>query len=427
MNGPGKISDVIVNYRAMKRMTETNEAAVTKAVAEKANKLGDPWQQAAILARIGKALREMEDTENRNGDPEVLVSPPDALASRMQSTMAERGTGFNPLPSGGKELKFDTITDPFGWALSWLTEWSDDKHDLMRPASTSADPFPNTARLAVLGDWGTGLYGAPVSAKTIQNDTNKYTMLLHLGDVYYAGAPKEEQQRFLDLWPKRREAFTRALNSNHEMYSGGQSYFGSVLPAFGQSSSYFALRNNNWTLIGLDSAYVDFDMDETQVHWLEDVVAQSDSTKIVLFSHHQLFSQLDAQGTNLAVRLSKLLQQQKIRLWYWGHEHRCVLYEEYAALKLTARCIGHGGMPQRRGSERDAPAEGQTGDAIWRRLPSKPGIPSALVLDGRNACIKGKEDTYSPHGYITLEFDGPHLHETVFLPDGTKVREQDFT
>jgi hypothetical protein len=420
------IRDVIVNYRAMSGMIQANEAAVTKATVAKANQLGDPWQQAAIMARIGQALRDMEDAESKNGDPGVLVSPTNALASRMQTSMAEHGTGFNPLPAGGKELKFDTITDPFGWARSWLSEWTEEKHDILRPASTSADPFPDRCRIAVLGDWGTGLYGAPVSASTIQKDNKEYTMLLHLGDVYYAGAAKEEQQRFLEMWPRRPEAFTRALNSNHEMYSGGFAYFDLALPAFQQPSSYFALRNGQWTLIGLDSAYVDFDMDQTQVQWLENVVSQSGDTKIVLFSHHQLFSQLDAQGTNLATRLSRLLQQQKIRMWYWGHEHRCVLYDEHPAYKLVARCIGHGGMPQRRGSERDAPAEAQTGDAIWRRLPEKPGIPSALVLDGRNAFIKGKEDTYSPHGYITLEFDGPLLHETVFLPDGTKVREQDF-
>jgi hypothetical protein len=367
----------------------------------------------------------MEDAESKDGDPEVLVSPQNALAAHMQSTMAERGMGFNPLPAGGRELKFDTITDPLGWAWSWLTEWSDDKHDLVRPASTMADPFPNAARLAVLGDWGTGLYGAPVSSKTIQADTNEYAMLLHLGDVYYAGAPKEEQERFLDLWPQRPEAFTRALNSNHEMYSGGESYFTKALPAFGQMSSYFALRNANWTLIGLDSAYQDFDIDEIQVRWIEDVIAQSDGTKVVLFSHHQLFSQLDRQGTNMAMRLSKLLQQRKIHLWYWGHEHRCVLYDEHPAYGVTARCIGHGGMPQRRGGERDAPAEDKSGDAIWRRLPAKPNIPSALVLDGRNTYIRNKEDIYSPHGYITLDFDGPHVHETVLLPDGTSIHEQD--
>jgi hypothetical protein len=418
------IRDVIVSYRAMRGMVQTNEAAVTKAAAEKAKQLGDPWQQAAIMARIGQALRDMEDTESKNGDPEVLVSPQNALASRMQASMAEHGTGFNPLPPGGKELKFDTITDPLGWAWSWLTEWTDQRHDIMRPAAADADPFPDTARIAVLGDWGTGLYGAPKSAQTIQNDSRQYTMLMHLGDVYYAGVRKEEQQRFLDLWPKRPEAFARALNSNHEMYSGGFAYFDLALPAFQQKSCYFALRNKNWTLIGLDSAYVDFDLDETQVRWLEDIVNQSGDTKIILFSHHQLYSQLDTQGTNIAARISKLLQQQKFKMWYWGHEHRCVLYDEHPAYKLTARCIGHGGMPQRRGEERNAPAEAQKGDAIWRRLPAKLGIPSALVLDGRNAYIKGKEDTYSPHGYITLEFNGPDLHESVFLPDGTLVREQ---
>jgi hypothetical protein len=122
----------------------------------------------------------------------------------------------------------------------------------------------------------------------------------------------------------------------------------------------------------------------------------------------------------------KFLAQKKITMWYWGHEHRCVLYDPHPKYGLLARCIGHGGMPQRRGEERNAPAEEQKGEAIWRRLPERElGIPSALVLDGRNEFIKGKEDTYSPHGYVTLEFNGAHLHESVFLPDGTLVKEAD--
>ena len=34
----------------------------------------------------------------------------------------------------------------------------------------------------------------------------------------------------------------------------------------------------------------------------------------------------------------------RVRVWFWGHEHRCVLYKEY--LKVAQpRCIGHGGVP----------------------------------------------------------------------------------
>jgi hypothetical protein len=421
----GDISDIIVSFRSMQAAVQANETKVEAAAADKAKRLGDPWQQAAIMARIGQALRDMENAETVNAEPGVLVAPNNPLASRMQCSLAEFGTGV-PVVSGGKELKFDSVTDPLGWAYSWLVEWDDNHHPIVRPKDTKAKWLDPQVRIAVLGDWGTGLYGAKPSAKSIEADKHPFTALLHLGDVYYAGTRKEEQQRFLELWPKRPEAFSRALNSNHEMYSGGQSYFEDTLKKFNQESSYFVLRNKNWTLIGLDTGWTDFDLDDEQVRWLDSVVGESEGTRIILFSHHQLFSQLDSQGTRLAVKLGKLLAQKKISMWYWGHEHRCVLYDPHPQYGLVARCIGHGGMPQRRGVEKVAPVEDRKGDAVWRRLPErKPGIPSALVLDGPNAFIKGKENTYGPHGYITLEFDGAKLHESVLLPDGKVVKETD--
>jgi len=419
------LSEIIVSFRSMQAAVQANEAKVEEAAAEKAKLLGDPWQQAAIMGRIGQALRDMEDAETRNAEPGVLVSPPNPLASRMQSSLAQFGTGV-PVGSGGKELKFDSVTDSLGWAYSWLVEWDDNHHPIVRPKDTEAKWLDAQVRIAVLGDWGTGLYGARPSAKSIEADKNPFTTLMHLGDVYYAGTRNEEQHRFLDLWPKRPEAFSRALNSNHEMYSGGHSYFEDTLRKFSQESSYFVLRNKDWTLIGLDTGWTDFDLDDEQVRWLDAVVGESEGTRIILFSHHQLFSQLDNQGTKLAAKLGKLLAQKKISMWYWGHEHRCVLYDPHPQYGLVARCIGHGGMPQRRGDEKRAAVEDRKGDAIWRRLTEKKsGIPCALVLDGRNAFIKGKEDTYSPHGYITLEFNDVHLHESVFLPDGTVVKETD--
>ena len=29
---------------------------------------------------------------------------------------------------------------------------------------------------------------------------------MHLGDIYYSGTEQEVQQRFLDAWPRRRDA-----------------------------------------------------------------------------------------------------------------------------------------------------------------------------------------------------------------------------
>ena len=64
---------------------------------------------------------------------------------------------------------------------------------------------------------------------------------MHLGDVYYSGTKKEVQQRFLDIWPKDAGRRTIAVNSNHEMYSGGFGYFDLALPAIGQKSRTISL------------------------------------------------------------------------------------------------------------------------------------------------------------------------------------------
>jgi hypothetical protein len=47
--------------------------------------------------------------------------------------------------------------------------------------------------------------------------------------------------------------------------------------------------------------------------------------------------------------------------------------------------------------------------------------PSCLVLDGPNPLVKGEEDKFGPHGYLTLDFNGPNLIERVHLPNGAEV------
>src|SRR5439155_9589200 len=102
-----------------------------------------------------------------------------------------------------------------------------------------------------------------------------YQLLVHLGDVYYAGTQDEVENRFLSLWPRRVGAINRAANSNHEMYSGGYGYFDQTLRRFGQSSSVFALQNDHWLLVGLDTAYAEHDLAHRQAEWLANLVADS--------------------------------------------------------------------------------------------------------------------------------------------------------
>ena len=158
------------------------------------------------MAAIGHVLKELRKSE-REARPNVLNSPQDPLAARFQSLIASGEGGelkLAPLPSGGLEAKFDT-EDWAAWAGTWL--WAKlfhlIPHPMIRPRRAVADSLPDAARIAVLGDWGTGLYGAPKIGEQIRHDKQAYSMLLHLGDVYYTGTDSEEEKRFLDVWPYR--------------------------------------------------------------------------------------------------------------------------------------------------------------------------------------------------------------------------------
>lgn len=218
------------------------------------------------------------------------------------------------------------------------------------------------------------------------------------------------------------------INSNHEMYSGGFGYFKLALPTIGQKSSYFALENSHYLLVGLDTAYVDHDIDNEQVAWLNLVIKQvreanrGTPKKLVLFSHHQLFSRLDNQGPKLRDALRHLLESKAITAWYWGHEHQCVIYDPHPRFGLRGRCLGNGGIPEVRKKEvMQAPMELNKGKVMWKRMSATDENPSCLVLDGPNPDVKGEENKFTPHGYMTLEFDGPILIERVFLANGAEI------
>src|SRR5262249_47070296 len=142
----------------------------------------------------------------------------------------------------------------------------------------------------------------------------------------------------------------------------------------------------------------------------------------LLFSHQQPFSRLDNQGPKLQNALRHLLDSKAITAWYWGHEHQCVIYDPHPAYGLRGRCLGNGGIPEVRKKEvMQAPPEKQVGKFMLKRMSKTNDSPSSLVLDGPNPDIKGEEEKFVPHGYMTLEFDGPKLTERVLLADSTEI------
>ena len=378
-------------------------------------------------AQVMERLRQ----ETNNAGSDIMITVQDREASIVQSELARRAAEGRQLDAGGLEAKFGTGLaggDWFGWIRS-VFDHVDRKqaHPILRPTTSKPEPIPDDARIAMAADWGTGLYGAPKIAAQMRK-VGGYELLMHLGDVYYSGTEDEVQERFLDLWPRDAGKRTIAVNSNHEMYSGGFGYFKLALPAIGQKSSYLAFENKNWLLVVLDTAYVDHDIDNEQVAWLNLVLKQSreanngQAKKLVLFSHQQPFSRLDNQGPKLQNALRHLLTTRAITAWYWGHEHQCVIYDRHPAFGLLGRCLGNGGIPEVRKDEvKNAPTERSVEGVMWKRMSATADSPSCLALDGPNPDIKGEEEKFVPHGYMTLELNGPSLIERVHLANGKEI------
>ena len=423
---PKATTPVIVTRREVERIfIEKNAESAIHEAAEQEGSL----EHAQAMAMTGAILRELQKAETETGSDRVMVTAQHGPASRLQAMIASGEAGslsLQAMPAGGLEAKFDTA-DWLGWAsVAWAKLKSGGKHALLKPKHPGPQALPEKARIGVVGDWATGLYGAPKIADALRDDPDQFAMLVHLGDVYYSGTKNEVQQRFLDLWPDRREAIHRAINGNHEMYAGGHAYFDAILPAFNQDASYFAHQNKNWVVVGLDVAHTDHEIDAEQVKWLVGILAQAGDRKVILLSHHQLFSCYESQGDKLwrNAAFAEILRSGRIFAWYWGHEHRCAIYQERDARSgLWGRCIGHGGMPEARTKTRNLPRAPGYDLAEWRLAPaniSKDGTVNAspsLVLEGPNWLIPGEADKFMPHGYAVLTLDGAHLIEEVLDPD----------
>jgi hypothetical protein len=421
-----KKKKVIVSYKTLDNALSKPES-VSRTEDELASVAETPEEKAAMLASLHSALNLLEE-RSAEGTEGVLVAADHRIASLLQTYAAawaqkEGGKLEEAGPAGEYlEAKFDD-KDYYSWARSFFSWWKGivDHPWLDAP---SLKTFGNDARLALLGDWGTGMYGAPACGISIENDPQGYDIRLHLGDVYYSGDRDEVAENFLAYWPKNKTGgeINRACNSNHEMYTGGHAYFNQILTRFEQSASYFALRNDHWLLVGLDTAYKGKDLHGDQVSWLENLIEKSAGRRVILFSHHQPFSFFDGGHPKITAKLGGLLARQKIFAWYWGHEHRCVLFERHQGWGLYGRCVGHGGYPYFRDKLADYPGSAAGGNGIvWRQFGGKNMLPGGLVLDGTNPYLGAESHKYGVQGYMSLVFKGAELHEIVHTPDGTEL------
>ena len=239
-----------------------------------------------------------------------------------------------------------------------------------KPAEHS---ISGSARLVVVGDWGTGLPRARTVARYMAEEvadalgSGREAHVIHLGDVYYSGLPEEVQQHVLQPWPvtaaqARGGVTSWSLNGNHDMYSGGYGYYDTLLadPRFaaqhsadGAATSFFRLTAPGWEFVGLDTSWDTNVLSQGASGVLQDPqgsyvaeVAKASDRKLVLLSHHQLTTVYDQAdiGPVLTAKLGPVLDSGRVTAWWWGHEHRCVGFEATQGVRFP-RCIGHGGVP----------------------------------------------------------------------------------
>ena len=303
------------------------------------------------IALFQSAMDEYIDS--KRGVPSKAKAIKKKVTKKDAKTIFYRPKAVKKGPAGAKGWvgeQFDNL-DP-GW-LEVVAEKAKllfkGKHKFVKHKSVADFHYQMvksnaTIRIALIADWGGGNDHAQAVANQIRNLTPAADYVIHLGDVYYAGTKDEVKKRFFGFWPgSLQPGRSFALNSNHEMYSGGYAYFDVTLPRLGQQASYFCLENDHWRLIGLDSGYIDHDFNLEQIQWLTAVLNSSDK-KNILFSHHQPFSAYESGGGG-EQRLQNWTKDltSKITAWFWGHEHLCVVYKPYKG--INGRCIGHGCFP----------------------------------------------------------------------------------
>ncbi|MGM4932703.1 metallophosphoesterase family protein [Tardiphaga sp. 619_E2_N8_5] len=281
------------------------------------------------------------------------------------------------------------------------------------------------AKIAIVGDWGTGAQPALRVLKHIADD--KPDVLIHLGDIYYSGTPLECETNFSD--PVNRivrasnpdtKIFT--LSGNHDMYCGGVGYYELIKtlnPApFVQPASFFCLRTSDlrWQFLAMDTGLHDYSptsvaetityLESDELDWHVQRVNEFPG-KTILLSHHQLFSAFSAIGSapngqrsslnpKLYEAFQKLNHSNKIAAWYWGHEHTLSIYDPYAGLQ-RGRCLGHGAVPT------------STADRIYRPLPDLTDAPS--IKDRTQLAQVG--GVYA-HGYSVLALQPDFCSATYF-------------
>jgi hypothetical protein len=344
-----------------------------------------------FMVAAGQAMQQMQNAPASPAATPLAAGPIFDCAKLVAEIAWDELFDRAKVPALKNELKASTC-DPF-WAECLVEYEAFLASGRTQPYTVYTDItdyvlencFPDTAKIAIIGDWGTGMNDALVllqQAASFQPD-----VLIHIGDIYYSGLPSEDSGNFTaligEVWPEN-PPLVFTLDGNHDRYAGtGGGYYPLIASlnqaaALPQPNSYFALRNNFWQFVAMDTGYHDTDpftvtsnltyLEPTEIAWhldkiqnngagVDPSVNPSGVRGTVLLSHHQLISftgvgenqagQPLAVNPNLAGAFSPVFNL--IDFWLWGHEHDLCIFQPYSMGPgqplPPGRCVGASAVP----------------------------------------------------------------------------------
>ncbi len=334
-----------------------------------------------------------------------LFAPADPLPARARTRVTKAGE----LAGYGKYEEFDP-----GW-LETLAEYLE--HILTAKPRFGESPqcieIGDRASLAIAGDWATGYWeGDDTAAARIARLMSDADYTIHLGDTYYAGTELQVSDQLTARWPRgKRDCF--AVPGNHEMYTKGWPFRKAIHERFPsqQRTTFFALRNAQWLVLALDTAYFAPFMyldgtlgpdDDAQRAFARGLLAERGARRVILFTHHPPYGLVGpAQKRPLQTHVSRFFEASRMPdgpdYWAWGHLHATAVYAGSEGVP-RGRLIGHGAIPFGPASE-------------LATIPAIRWYEQKLAGDDR--CPQRVLN-----GFLRLELDGRDAHEAYVAENG---------
>jgi 3',5'-cyclic AMP phosphodiesterase CpdA len=187
-------------------------------------------------------------------------------------------------------------------------------------SQVAAPTKPDSVRMAVIGDMGTGETAQYEVARrmTDAHAIFPFDFVIMLGDNIYGGStPKDIERKFslpykplLDAGVKFYASLGNHDNTNESIFA----------PYNMNGSAYYSFRKGNVRLFALNSNY----MDPKQLAWLEsELKAAGDKDWKICYFHHPLYSSGRTHGSSTDLRhvLEPLFIKYNVDVVFAGHDH----------------------------------------------------------------------------------------------------------